>query len=457
MRNTARSIAAGAAAVLVGSSWTVASATTAPTDSAQPVASAPAVSGSLFVFGFGYETGDDIAQHRVDVFTQKYPDVDISFSESGYDAQTLLAALSGGDPPDIVNLPRNEVGTYVARGVLRPLDDCVAQQGIDLSDYYDAGTAQGTVDGSLYAMPEFFNTRVWILNNHVFDEAGIDPATVDLSDWEGLASLNEQLTTSDGGDVTRLGLDPKLPDFLPLWAWGNGAPMLSDDGMTAQLDAPGVVETLQLGSRFMDAYGGFTDYQDFKSTFDVFGAENPFVTDQIGGTLWEQWYLNVLAQNSPDVDITVRPFETPDGTPITWADGNSWAVPTDSPNPDAACAFLATMTAADTWIAAAQQRTDAAVEAGTAATGTFTGNRVADDAIFNGVVQLDDYPVFADAVQVVLENQEHAFALPPSPAGAEFTTAWQTGATAALGGEDPQEAMGSAQQQAQAAIDAAAG
>ena len=83
-----------------------------------------------------------------------------------------------------------------------------------------------------------------------------------------------------------------------MWAWGNGAPMLSDDGLTAQLDAPGVVEALQLGSKFMDAYGGFTAYQDFKSTFDVFGAENPFVTDQIGGTLWEQWYLNVLAQNS---------------------------------------------------------------------------------------------------------------------------------------------------------------
>ena len=149
---------------------------------------APQIGGSLFVFGFGYDTGDDIAQHRVDVFTQEYPDVDISFSESGYDAQTLLAALSGGDPPDIVNLPRNEVGTYIARGVLSPLDDCVAQQGIDLSQYYDAGLEQVTVDGSVYAMPEFFNTRVWILNNHVFDAAGIDPASVDLSDWDGLAS-----------------------------------------------------------------------------------------------------------------------------------------------------------------------------------------------------------------------------------------------------------------------------
>ena len=372
--------AVGAVVVLAMSTGAV-SATTEPSGGA-----GGEVSGELFAYGFSYETGDDIAQNRVNVFTEAYPDVDISFSESGTEAQGLFAALASDDPPDVVYLPRNEAGSYIARGVLEPLDDCVEQQGIDLTNYYDAGLAQGTVDGSLYTMPEFFNTRVWILNNHVFEEAGIDPATVDLSDWEALIALNEELTTTDGDQVTRIGLDPKLPEFLPLWSWANGAPMISEDGLTAQLDDPGVIETLELTARFLEPYGGFTEYQDFKSTFDVFGAENPFVTDQIGGTLWEQWYLNVLAETSPDVDITVRAFETPDGEPITWSDGNSWAIPTSSPNPEAACAFIATMTATDTWVQAAQMRTDAAVEAGTAATGTFTANREADETIFSEVV-----------------------------------------------------------------------
>jgi multiple sugar transport system substrate-binding protein len=457
MFSRARTGALGVAVVLLAvASGITASATTPPSE---PTAASGAVdiSGDLFGYGFGYETGDDIAQNRVNVFKEAYPDVDISFSESGSDAQGLLAALASDDPPDMVYLSRNEAGSYVARDALMPLDDCLAANGVDLSNYYDAGLAQGTVDGALYAMPEFFNTRVWILNNHVFEEAGIDPTTVDLSDWDGLVELNEQLTTSDGSDVTRIGLDPKLPEFVPLWAWANGAPMISEDGRTAQLDDAGVIEAVELAARFLEPYGGFTAYQDFKSTFDVFGAENPFVTDQIGGTLWEQWYLNVLAENSPDVDITVRAFETPAGEPITWSDGNAWAIPTNAPNPDAACAFIATMTATDTWVQAAQMRTDAAVEAGAAATGTFTGNREADEIIFSEVVQLDDYPAFADAVQVVLDTQDSAFGLPPSPAAAEFQTAWQTGVTAALGGEDPADAMATAQQEAQDAIDTAAG
>lgn len=161
------------------------------------------VDGSLFAYGFAYgfayETGDDIAQHRVDVFTETYPDVDISFSESGTDdTQGLLSARASDDPPDLVYLARNQVGSYIARGVLSPLDDCVESQGVDLSLYYQAGLEQVTVDDTLFAMSEFFNTRVWILNNRVFDEAGVDPMTVDLSDWDALVALNEQLTTTEG-------------------------------------------------------------------------------------------------------------------------------------------------------------------------------------------------------------------------------------------------------------------
>ena len=104
----------------------------------------------------------------------------------------------------------------------------------------------------------------------------------------------------------------------------------------------------------MKPAGGRAAFLDFRDTWDFFGAENQYANDQLGAMPMEQWYLNVLAENSPDVEITVRPFETRDGEPITWADGNSWAITADSDNKEAACAFAATMTNADTWIAAAR-------------------------------------------------------------------------------------------------------
>ena len=83
----------------------------------------------------------------------------------------------------------------------------------------------------------------------------------------------------------------------------------------------------------------------------------------------------------------------------------------------------------------------------------FTGNSAADEVIFSEVVDLSDMPTFEEAVQVVVENQANAFGLPPSPAAAEFKTAYEEAATAVLEGADPADALATAQEEAQSAID----
>jgi multiple sugar transport system substrate-binding protein len=412
------------------------------------------ISGSLFAFGFGYDTGDQIAQVRVDRFRELYPDVDIDFSESGFDEQGFLSALASDDPPDLVNLPRNELGTYIARGVLEPLDTCIVQEGVDMGVFYEGALSQVTVDGTYYAFPEFFNSRVWILNNAAFDEAGLDPETIDLSDWDALATANEQLTKVEDGRLTRIGLDVKLPEFLPMWAWANDAPLISEDGTVAQLDSPGVVEAVEAAAAFHEPAGGRTTFLDFRDTWDFFGGDNQYAADQLAGMPMEQWYLNVLAGSSPDVEITVRPFETRDGQPITWADGNSWAIPAAAENKEAACAFAATMTDAETWIEAAQARADTRAAEGAPNTGVYTGNQAADEVIFSEIVDLSDMPTFERAVQVVIETQSSAFGLPPSPASAAFQSAYQDAVNEVMTGAEAASTLATAQQEAQSAIDA---
>ena len=415
------------------------------------------VSGDLFAFAFGYDTGDIIAQTRVDEFRSQYSDVNVEFSESGFDSQTFLSALASGDPPDLVNIPRNDLGTFIARGVLAPLDDCINQMGVDPNVFYQAGLDQVTVDGTMYAFPEFFNSRIWILNNSAFEEAGLDPNEIDLSDWDAIAQANEQLTVTEDGTLNRIGLDPKLPEFLPLWSWANDAPMISEDGLQAQLDQPGVAEALSFATSLHEPAGGRISFVDFRDTWDFFGASNQYATDQLAGMPMEQWYLNVLSEVSPDDEITVRPFQTRNGEDITWADGNSWAITAASDNYEAACAFAATMVSTDTWVAAAEARAEERAADDLPNTGVYTGNSEADDIIFNEIVDLSEYPSLQEAVDTVVAVQEQAFALPPSPAAAEFSNAWTTAATAVVNGEGEAEPeLAEAQQTAQAAIDSAA-
>lgn len=411
--------------------------------------------GSLSTLGFGLP--DEIAKARVATFKKAYPDVSLKINEGGFDAQQFLSSVAGGNPPDLVYLDRNILGTYAERGALEPLDQCVKDRAIDMAAFRPAATAQVTIDGTVFGIPEFLSVRVVIANSQDLKASGLTTADVDASDWDKVSAANAKLTKSEGGKLSRIGFDPKLPEFLPLWARANGASIISDDGRTATLDDPKVVEALSYTLSLVKQEGGWSRMKSFRDTFDFFGAKNQFAQDQLGAFPIEDFYLNVLAEVSPKVPIVVTSFKDRQGQPITYSTGLAWAIPKGAKNPDAACAFMQKMTATDTWVAAAKAKAKERKSKKLPFTGVFTGNREADDEIFSTVYQPAGIASLDNGVKVLRSVQEHAFSLPPSPAGAEFEKAWQDAVTRALEGrQSAQAALEEAQQQAQKALDQAA-
>ena len=182
------------------------------------------------------------------------------------------------------------------------------------------------------------------------------PADVTTNDWSKLAPMAQKLTVTKGDKLQRIGFDPKIPEFLPMWVKANGGAMLSDDGKTAHLNDPKVVDAVATTAGIVQASGGWNRLKSLRDSFDFFGAKNEFVKDQLGAFPMEDWYLNVLAEASPDVDISVTPFKDRQGNPITFVTGSAWAIPKGAKNPAAACRFAKTMTEAGTWVAAANAR-----------------------------------------------------------------------------------------------------
>ena len=109
----------------------------------------------------------------------------------------------------------------------------------------------------------------------------------------------------------------------------------------------------------MRAQGGWAAFKAFRDTFDSFGANNELVAGQVAAMAMDSWYVNTIAANSPDADVTVAPFTDRQGNPLTEAGGQAWAIPQGARHPELACDFIATMTAADTWVTAAKARRDA--------------------------------------------------------------------------------------------------
>jgi multiple sugar transport system substrate-binding protein len=411
---------------------------------------------TLTTMGFG--AGDEIATVRVELADKAIAPASVKLGESAFDAQQFLSAVASDNAPDLVFMDRQLLGTYAARGTLEPLTDCVERENIDLDQYRDPALAEVTLDDTLYGLPEFYNNRVILINDSVVRGLGMDPATVTTTDRDALATAAGALTQTSGDGLARIGFDPKIPEFLPMWAKANGVEMLSEDGRTANLDDPKLVAALDYAVGLINAQGGWGKVKAFRDSFDFFGDQNPFATGQLAASPMDDWYLNVLGEVSPDLPFTVTPFTDPQGEPVDWATGNAWAIPAKSKHKDEACRWIRTMSDAPTWIAAAKARAEKRKADGQAFTGVYTGNEVADETIFGELVQLSDQPVYDKAVKAVLEAQNSAFTMPASPAGSEFKAAWEGAANRVLSGQQTaEEALKQAQQEAQQALDAAPG
>lgn len=412
--------------------------------------------GKVVLTTMGFGLPDEHATARIDAFKAANENVDVHVNEGEFDDQQFLSAVASGDVPDLVYMTRDKLGSYAARGAVRPVDDCLAKRHVDVGQYRPTAMEQVTYDGKVYGLPEFSQVRLVVVNDAVVRAEGVDPASVSTSDWTALAGLTSKLTRRDGDALTRIGFDPKMPEFLPLWAKANGVDLVGKDGRSVRLDDPATIEAVRYATGLVAAQGGWARFKAFRDGFDVFGAKNQYVTGQLGFMPIESWYLNTLADNSPDVAVTVLPFTDRRGRPITYAGGQVWAIPAGAKHPDEACAFITTMTDAHTWVTAAKARKAALAKEGKPYGGTFTANRVADKEIFDGIYDAPKGGVLDKGMRMGLSLQDKVFAWPANPAGAELLTAWESAVQRVLQGEQtPEQAMAQAQREADAAIDRA--
>jgi multiple sugar transport system substrate-binding protein len=397
----------------------------------------------------GFSLQDVIASTRVDEVEKAYPGLQVKVAEGGFDEQQFLSAVASGNPPSAVYLEREDLGTYAARGALTPLDECVEQADIDLDQYRQSALDQVTYNGHLYGIPEFFVTRVVLVNT---DAIG-DPQTVDTSDWDHISDLAGQLSEQQGGELSRIGFDPKIPEFFPLWVRANGGQLISEDGSQVSINSPEAVEALEYTVSLVQQSAPWAQFTGFRDTWDFFGGDNQFVADQIGAFPMEDWYFDILAESSPKAPVAAVPFRDRQGRPLTYASGQAWAIPEGSANPEGACGFMKTMTDADTWVAAAEASKQDRSSSGGLYTGTYTANVEADEQIFDEVWEPTGNKNLDQAAELIQSLQDDAFGLPASPAGAEVKKAWEDAVLRALEGEQtPQEALDQAQQEAEDAL-----
>jgi multiple sugar transport system substrate-binding protein len=410
-----------------------------------------AAAGPLNIYGYG--PGDDTQENRAIYAASQLSGTTVNRPAGDFNDQVFLTRLASGDVPDLVRMPRPRVAQYAAKGVLQPMDSCVA----NVKSQYRVGALKAmTYGGKVYGLPEFTNQITLVVNQSAFKESGVPVSAAQTKSLKQLYQTAKKLTKFNAsGDLTRIGFDPKIPEFFPLWVKWYGKDIISKNGLTAQLNSKEAVAALAYTVSLVRAQGGWNKFNAFRQTFDWFGAQNPLVKDQIGFTPYESFIYNTFSNNSPNVDLLAKFFTNRKGGPITMFSGNGWAVPKGSKNVDDACAYMKAVTSTQAWLAAAKKRYDARKAAGSTFTGYYTANTQADVKVYEDIYQSFGKPQFDNAVKTLVAASRYGFELPPSPGGQQFVQAYLDGVNRVLAGQQtPKQALDQAQKEAQAAINA---
>jgi multiple sugar transport system substrate-binding protein len=408
----------------------------------------------IYGFGSGFGRGDDVANSLTE-YAQRQLGSGVQYENprGGFNDQAFLALLAARNPPDVVWMSRGLIGTYAARGALQPLTSCIRSQRINLKQYRKAALNEVRFRGQIYALPAFTNQITIVVNNAVLRQAGVNIKDLQTTNLKKLKAANRKLLRREGGRVTRIGFDPKIPEFFPLWVKRFGGNILSKNGLKAQLNSPQAIAALTYAVGLIQDHGGWDRFKAFRDTQNWFGRNNPIIENQIGATPFESFIYNVIANNTPNVSITAKYFTSKNGKPITLFSGNGWAIPRGARDADLACRWAKAMTAVPAWIQAARNRVEIRRRQNEAFTGLYTANTTADNRILRDVYDPMGRPAFNKAVRLLYNSSKFAFALPPSPASAEFRTAYIDAINRVLNGQQSiRAALNQAQREAQTAI-----
>ncbi len=410
---------------------------------------------------WGFENADDVGQSRLDHAAEQLSGVEIEIDAAAFDAQRFTAQAASGDLPDVVQMDRNFVATYAAQGLIVPLDECMALQDVDPSErWYPQVAADVTYDDQVWGVPQFYQPPLVLLNERVLGEAGLDASAFDMTDPDGVVAAAEQMTVLEGGVPTRIGFDPQGVSKAALWMLAFGGSIVDDEGVPS-LDDPANVEAIEFLQRVYDAQGGYAEVRSFVDAFDLFGDGNPYVTDQVGAAVFDQWYVNVLTPYATQVELGATPLLDADGEPFTAASGQAFVVPVGAEHPSAACQWMLELTSEDAWMAAGEARaetTAAEPERNGINAGLFTGSPAADEAVRSEFVQPTDYPGFDSTIQAYYDVAAEGVSFGATPAGQQLQSEVQDAVLSALLGEaTPEDALADAQEAAMRAYDQVSG
>jgi multiple sugar transport system substrate-binding protein len=270
-------------------------------------------------------------------FERAHPDIQVKVQQMPLTAahQKLLTAFAGGSTPDMAQLGNTWLPEMVALRALQPL-----QQRVDRStvirpdDYFASIWSTNVIDGALYGVPWYVDTRLLFYRKDLLEAAGFGGPPRDWAEWR------RQLTALSDPSQHRYGILLPTNEYEQLMslALQQPDPLLRDGNRYGNFRSAGFKRAL-------------TFYVD---TFRLHQA--PAITNVEAGNPWSEFGRGVYAfylsgpwnigefrsrlSAAQQDDWATAPLPGPDGPGVAVAGGSSLVIFRNSSHQQAAWTLI---------------------------------------------------------------------------------------------------------------------
>lgn len=266
-------------------------------------------------------------------------DVNIQFVPWSAAHDKFVAAVGGGETPDVAEVGTTWTPEFGEAGILTDLTDKV--KGSSANDLVDSLKTAGEVGGKLYGMPWYAGVRSVLYRTDVFDELGLKPPTT-WAEWLDVA----QKVKAGKPDMVAMPVAGDNEYGVYPFVWGAGGDIAAQESgkWVSKLDSPEARKGIQFYTDLATRHGLSSPAA---ATWKETDLLDNFVQGKLAMMISGSWTPKTIEEKGPQLKGKIGAFPIPGengGLSPSFVGGSHLAVFEKSKNADLSWKFVQMMT-----------------------------------------------------------------------------------------------------------------
>ncbi|GAA1112952.1 ABC transporter substrate-binding protein [Arthrobacter flavus] len=296
--------------------------------------------GNLRFSWWGSDPRHEANEQMITMFEEGNEGISISgeYGDFGGYWDRLATTTAGGDAPDVITMDEKYLQEYAGRGALANLSEL---PGLDLEKFDESSLSLGEYQDGLYGLSTGQNAYVVMVNEDLFEEAGVELPDDSTWTWDDYYDISAELEEKLGGDSRGSEFGAQDVD-LRIWLRQQGESLYNEEDGGVGYSPENVTSWFEHLLTVRDDGGGPTASEFTENSSGTFEA-GEFPTNRAGmGWYWSNQLAALRTASDSNISMLRVPSASGEAADngMYYKASMYWSISEQSENKEAAAEFV---------------------------------------------------------------------------------------------------------------------